>query len=844
MTPRRVVALVLSFILLCVGGGVVASGFLMPIAYGITEGATNINSTIQNASISLDLSSLPQVSTMYASDGKTVIAQFYDQNRIVVPLDKISTYMQKAVVAREDHRFFEHAGIDPQGIIRAFVATYIQHGDTQGGSTLTQQYVKNKLIADANENDDPVAAFHASEDTIARKLKEMVMATELDQKYSKEDILQGYLNIAQFGINIYGVETAAEHYFSTTAQDLTLVQAATIAAITKNPSNFDPTVPENQKEAEIQRNTVLNQMAEYGLASQKDVDAAKAQPLKDTLKVKPVAVGCETAGTSGYFCDYVLHQILNSTEFGKTKTDRQNLINQGGLKIYTTLDVNAQAAAVAAVTTNIPVKDPSRLTDVIAAIRPGTGEVLAIAQNKIYDAAADAAKDPTHQAMNFAVDAIDGGGNGFGPGSTFKPMNLAAWMQAGYSINTPLRTSTFYKGNSFPCAPYGAADWPLQNSGGGTVSPETPLHALNFSHNTTQAAMAQIIGLCAIAKEATAMGYHEAALSPSGTHSTTLDDVQNAKSGFNASMIIGSDGVAPLTMANVYATIAAKGVECTPIAITRIQDSTGKDLQIPSAGCHQAIPANIAETVAYAMNLNVTTPGGAAATAQLDGGRKTFAKTGTNENATLAAGGFVPQVSAFVSVGWPESPNTKLNNLAINGVYKYSWFGADICMPTWKQFMDTYLSKAKIPADNTYGTPDPALIGTPNKNYAQNNPASSTNSTDPKNAPNVAEIQARIDAGGPVNTGNAWASSGTGNPVTPTAPPEEPPADGDTDDGTDGTNGTGDGSGSSTNSTDGTDSGTNGTDGATGGGTKPSDPATPANPPTNQAKKQTAKQKR
>lgn len=673
----------------CIAGGAVATGFFLPAVFGANTVAQGLTSTLKPEDLNFDLADLPQQSRMYASDGKTVLATFYDQNRIIVPLKDISDVMQKAVVAREDHRFWEHTGIDPQGIARAFVQTYVKKGDTQGGSTLTQQYVKNILIDQAIQNDDPIGAYHAQEESIARKLREMLIAVELEKQYSKEEILQGYLNIAQFGKNVYGVETAAQHYFSKSAKDLTLVEAATIAAITKNPANFDPTI--NPEESQHQRNITLDLMSQWGFVDKKETDAAKKIPIGDTLHVQNVSVGCQAAGNAAYFCDYALHQIENSAEFGKTLQDRKNLIRRGGLNIYTTLDVNAQNAAQQAVEGQVPINDPSGYENILAAIRPGTGEVLALAQNRIYDVAGN---DPTRTSMNYAVDRADGGGIGFPIGSTWKPINFVAWLQAGHSMNEYLPTSTSYAFSSIPGAG-NVGVWSVSNTEGGTVNPETPLHALNMSHNTTQASMAQRIGMKAIAETAKTLGYHNA----DGTDITQ-------QSIFSPSMLIGTNETSPLTMANVFATIAANGVACTPIALTKVTNSAGKEFKVPSADCHQAIPSNIAQSTAYAMNLNVTQ--GGAKTAQLDGGRKTFAKTGTNEQTGMTTGGFVPQVSAFAIVVDAENPSGGIHG-TINGVYRPTWYGMYIATPTWRNFMNAYLAAANIPADNNYGTPDPAL---------------------------------------------------------------------------------------------------------------------------------------
>lgn len=702
LTARRVLALFLTYITLCVAGGVAASIMFVPGVMSVNSVVKTVVPSLRVDGIDFDVTALPQKSRLYAADGKTIIATFYAQNRTVVPLRRISQYMQQAMVAREDRRFFEHSGVDVQGVMRAFVKTFVKKSDMQGGSSLTQQYVKNVLMIKARESNDPLAEYHASEGTIARKLREMLIAIQMEKKYSKLEILQGYLNIAQFGSNnIYGVETAAHRYFNTSAAKLNLVQAATIAAITKNPSHYDPSIEENQPEAQKQRNIVLDLMLRQGFINKKEHDSAVATPLKDTLNVQREVskIGCQAAGDAAFFCDYVTKRILHSREFGKTAVAREKLLTEGGLDIYTTMDLRASKAAMKAARDTIPVNDKSGFEVSIAAIKPGTGEVLAFGSNRIYDASDAARSDPTHTALNYAVDERDGGGLGWQIGSTWKPINMVAWMLAGKSINQPLRTTIRYNNSDFNCNKFrGAGSWFVQNSGGGTVNPETPLQGLVRSHNTTQASMAQQIKLCSIADAAKILGYHN---SPLGQES-----VYSANS-LNPPMTIGSVQASPLTVANVYATLGADGVACDPIAIKRVIDKNGKRLRVPSAHCHQAIPKGIAQTAAYALNQGVVQPGGEASTTQLDGGRKTFAKTGTNEQYYMTTAGFVPyQVASFVAVGNAESQKS-FNGMTINGRTMASWYGMYIATPAWKQFMNDYLKAANIPVDNDYGKPDP-----------------------------------------------------------------------------------------------------------------------------------------
>ena len=699
LTLKRVFALLLAYVMLCFAGGVVASLALLPAAVAINGTVKATLPSLSVEGIDFDVTSLPQKSRIFASDGKTVIASFYAQNRVVVPIKSISSYMQKAVVAREDKRFFQHKGVDVQGVLRAFVQTYIKKGDTQGGSSLTQQYVKNVLLVQAQEDDDPIAEYHASEDTVARKIREMLIAVQMERKYTKAEILQGYLNIAQFGRNsLYGVETAAKRYFNVSAKDLNVVQSATIAAITKNPTQYDPSVKANQPEAEKQRNIVLDLMYQQGFITKKQHDEARATPLVKTLDIQDVELnsGCQSAGDAAFFCDYVTNQILNSKEFGKTRAERVRLLNQGGLDIYSTMDVKANAAAMKTARDTIPVNDPSQFEVAIAAIRPGTGEVLGFGINRTYDATDAARDDPTKTAINYAVDQKDGGGMGWPVGSTWKPINMVAWMLAGHSINQYLSTSTVYNISKFKCGQHKFSGyWSVHNADGSTVNPESPFLALVHSHNTTQAAMASVIGLCAIADTAKTMGYEN---SPEGE-----EDVYSSNS-FNAPMVIGAVQASPLTMANVYATIAAKGVECTPIAMTKVLDAAGNQLKVPSANCHQAIPEDVAQTVAYAMNQGVVRSDGVASVTQLNNKRKTFAKTGTNEENYMLTGGFVPQVASFVAVGNSEY-QVDFTGKTINGVTHSTWYGEYIAAPAWKEFMDTYLQSANIAQDNSYGTP-------------------------------------------------------------------------------------------------------------------------------------------
>ena len=684
LTLQRVLVLLLAYIMLAVCGGVAASVLFVPGVVGANKAAKAVIPSLKVENVDFDVTSLPQKSTMYARDGSTVIATFYNQNRIVVPLKKISKTMQQAVVAREDRRFWTH----------------LVKGSQQGGSSLTQQYVKNVLLMQAIEDDDSIAQYHATEDTIARKIREMLISVQMEKKYSKAEILQGYLNIAQFGNNLYGVETAAQRYFSVSAADLNVVQSATIAAITKNPSLYDPLVEENQKESENQRNIVLKLMLQEGYITQKQYTEAVNTPLKDTLKAQDVNVGCQDTGDYAYFCDFVVHRIQNSEEFGKTRAERNKLLQEGGLKIVTTLDVEANSTMMETARNTIPPDDPSGMEIAMAAVKPGTGEVLSFGLNRYYDATPAAANDPTKTSQNYAVDLADGGGSGWTIGSSWKPINLIAWMEAGHSINDNLQTSTSYPTTDFACSNYsgGADSWNVSNAmGAGTVNPESPFLGLVRSHNTTQASMGAILKLCKVADTATELGYHDAATGE------TIDKTQV----YTPSMMIGSVNVSPLTMASIFAVYASNGVQCNPIAISKVTDKDGNDLKVPSANCHQAVDKDIIQTLAYTLNQGTVRPDGAGWSFRLADGRKSFGKTGTSEDLAVSGGSFIPnQIAAFAVVGDAQNPYTnRISNIAINGRYNSYWDGSTIAGPAVTNFFNSYISKKKIPIDNDYGQP-------------------------------------------------------------------------------------------------------------------------------------------
>ncbi|HZL03046.1 MAG TPA: biosynthetic peptidoglycan transglycosylase, partial [Cellulomonas sp.] len=346
----QALALLVSFALIAGVGGVLAGGLVLP-AVAAVNGTTALAVTaFDNLPSELAAKPLSEKSTMFAADG-SVLATFSAENRVVVPIAEVAPIMQNAVIATEDKRFYAHGGIDPLGMLRAGVKNILNPKVKEGASTLTQQYVKNTLIEAALREGDYAAAAAAKEaegaEGFSRKLREAKLAITLEKTTPKQTILEGYLNIAQFGINIFGVESASNHYFSKHASELTYIEAATLAGVTQSPTAWDPV--KNPAASEGRRNTVLRLMKEQGYITVPEYTAGIATPIADTLHVQDTKVGCMAAGDivpgSGYFCDYVTKIIVSDPAFGATKQDRKDLLYRGGLTITTTLDPHQQAIA-------------------------------------------------------------------------------------------------------------------------------------------------------------------------------------------------------------------------------------------------------------------------------------------------------------------------------------------------------------------------------------------------------------------------------------------------------------------------------------------------------------------
>ena len=652
------------FLVLSSVGGILSAGFAAPFV-GVTAALTRASAELfEELPSDFNVQQPSQISTLLAADG-TEITKFYAENRIVVPLSSISVNMQNAIVAVEDQRFYQHQGVDPTGMVRALVSNNAG-GSRQGASTLTQQYVRNTLIETGLKNDDHKIIKDATESTVARKLREMKFALSLEQKYSKQQILEGYLNIAAFSPSTYGVEASSLHYFNKHAKDLTVAEAALLAGTTNAPSAYDP---KSQPElAKNRRDWVLAKMLEEKFITKQQYDEAVNSEIK--LNIQDSPAGCGAAGSYAYFCTYVVNEILGSENFGPNVAARRQLLTRGGLKITTTLNLERQSAADSVIQARTPIGGSDGANSTIVSIEPGTGRIQALAQNTNYeDSQLVFAADAKHGGIE-----LPGGNVGFQPGSTFKAIILAEWLKTGHTPYQMLNASApkNYGPNTFTvsCDPDRAAGpWPVNNVAGTNAGMMTVREATKQSINTGFTEMLRDLDVCEVTKLAASMGITKA-------DGSQLDP--------DPSIALGSTPVPPLSMANAYATFASGGKYCKPIAIDRILDASGTSMAVPSADCTQAMDQGAADLTASTLTAT-SQRGGTAQQAVF--GRPIGGKTGTtDDNNDAWFVGFTPQLATAVWIGHAGSPRT-LNYQQIGPHYVDVMYGNTIAVPMWRDYM-------------------------------------------------------------------------------------------------------------------------------------------------------------
>ena len=678
---------VLGLVGLSAAAGVLITATVTPAIALSGAAATSAITMFDNLPSVLDIDKLMLPTTLYAKNPDTgedvELAQFYDQNRSPVDFDEVTPVMYDAILSSEDPRFYQHGGVDLIGTSRALLQNVQGGGETQGGSSISQQYVKNILIQrcerDAATSEELLdcwtdATTAAGTEGIQRKLQEMRYAIALEQKYSKNDILLGYLNIANFGGQTYGIDAAAKYYFGVSSKDLTLSQAATLAGIVQNPNTYrvdkpggsifddegigynkapdgliddipsgqlaaldslqaDGTITPEQylvaadgySATKGRQLYVLSRLLDDGKITKDQYVAAAIEPL--TPLITPATTGCAAAGGAAYFCQYVKNIIKTDPAFGATDEDRIRTLQRGGLNVYTTLDYRIQNPADQAMKEWAPTSvegmvdgNTGKFGSAAVSIEANTGRILAVAQNTLFSEDATLANDPNYSSLVYAADYKYGNSDGFPAGSTFKLFTLIDWLEKGHSVNEVLdgRVRVIKRmTNSCNGDWVNVANDRIGNFGGGGGFTGTPMTFTAQSLNSGYFAMAEKLDLCDIQKVATKMGVMR------GDGVPVTMDTQFS--------VIGSNNVSPMAMAGAYATVANNGIYCQPKAIDRVTDSDGNEITPPQTACTQVIDPTVAATAAFALQ-GVMRSGGTGAASNPDDGTPLLGKTGTHES--------------------------------------------------------------------------------------------------------------------------------------------------------------------------------------------------------------------
>ena len=683
----NVVSLLGAFVATAMVIGLLTAGLLIP-AVGATGSAANSGvKMFDDLPGEFTATQLSQQSTIKDARGG-ILATPQQENRIIVNLKQVAPIMQKAQIAIEDSRFYEHGGVDPRGIMRA-AASNAQGGDVQGASTLTQQYVKLTLQENALRANDEEAAQAAVRKSAARKIQEIKYAVTLEKEMTKDQILQGYLNLAYYGDLAYGVEAAAQHYFSVSAAKLNLSQAALLAGLVQNPGRTDPrNYPEK---AQARRDVVLDRMYSLGIITAKDLKAAKALQVKKMLKLKNPLSNC-AASSQPYFCNYVMEYLKDMDNhaldvLGKTRPERIKNITGGGLVIQTTLDPQIQAESLKDLTKRVPFgntalpKDKadkskagrSRLVGSAATIvEPSTGRILAMVQNTKYPRTKAQQNAYGYTEVNWNVDEKYQGTTGFQFGSTAKMFAIVRALETGTPVNgtVPSKFASPSKGAVYTpkeigtCAP--GDNYTIHNDYAIGGKPIPIKKATSDSINTAFASLTFKLGTKNVLNTMTKMQLH-------------------AGSGGNlpcyASTVLGTGDVTPMTLASSYAILANNGKYCPPNPILSITTPDRKPLKLGASPCKQVIDPDVAKGATEL--LTGVIKDGTGRLARL-GSRPAAGKTGTTDKHVESwFVGYTVQRAAAVWVGTPYSQRG-MNGISLGGSSYGGVFGGDIAAPIWK----------------------------------------------------------------------------------------------------------------------------------------------------------------
>ncbi len=685
--------------------GVLVAGLMVPAVALTGATATSSISFFDDLPDEMTVGTPAQSSQILASDG-SLLATFYDQNRTEVSLEDISPFMTDAIIAVEDSRYYEHGGIDTRGLARA-VASMAQGGSRQGASTITQQYVNNVIIQTYAANGEDEKIKLGGDKLIGDKVREIKLAIAMEKKYSKDEILQGYLNWVLFANGNFGVQSAASFYFGISAKDLNPAQSALLAGIVNSPTFYDPvTNPDN---AMTRRNTVLDLMLDQGKIDAAQHDAAVKSEIG--LNITPNRNGCTTAVRAEYFCEYVSNLILNDPAYGQTLEDREKLLKQGGLTVTTTLDPALQDAAQAQFANFTPAENnPDKVGQGLVTVQPGSGKILAMAQNT----ALNAPEGQWETDYNFNVDSVDANGNllggsgGFDVGSTIKPFTFAEWLNAGNRTNDTVNASVrrypagFEWQNScgnttgiYDTSNPGADADDLQNAEGNFYQRVTAREGLYNSLNTATFATAAQLDICNIQKMMTAAGIHQGK-DPNLPYNLDY-----------ASSLLGSGEVAPLTMATAFATFASGGIRCDPIALVSISNVKGDMFPVPSADCQQTIKPEVAAGVTNVLQEVLVKGSGYKIPLQYPAAAKTGTTNVSEQTWTV---GYTKGLATASWLGSPEEKSASNNDKLIANRRIAYVDGATYAGKAWQAYMNQVAGNYDV---SNFPAPPASMVNAP-----------------------------------------------------------------------------------------------------------------------------------
>ncbi len=606
--------------------GALLAGLLLPWVGGTGLVARNSASLLDALPVELTDKTPAGNSKVLAADG-SLITNFFENNRTPVTGDQIAEIMKQALVDIEDSRFYDHNGLDVQGTLRALVTNVAAGSVQEGGSTLTQQLVKQTLLQTAATPEDRQAA---TEQNVGRKLREARLALALEETYSKDELLTRYLNIVYFGQGAYGIQAAAQKYFSVNAADLTLPQAAMLAGLVQSPGEDDPiTDPER---AQARRNQVLARMNTLGHITDQELADTSAQPVTVAEGQDPPN-GCIDAATGGFFCAYVLQYLTGTLGLSSQEID------SGGLTIQTTLRPDMQAAGDQAVLNTLPMG--AALAGMYTALEPSTGHLLAMSVNRRYGCG-----EPDCESVILNSVASQGAG------STYKVFVAAAALAEGFSeyhtitTSDPYTSRVYKKNGGTRGAPY------VVGNAGNYPATLDMRGALIRSSNTYFIALEDALGSVEKpVRMAQAMGLH------------SLDARADAIIGGNlGSFTLGPEATSPLDLASAYGTLAANGTQCDPKPVLQVLDRQGQPLKkddgsplVTDDNCTpEAIQPGVATTLNQILVGDVSTPEGTGTRAAVPG-HQIAGKTGTSQDRFSAAFvGYTPQYTASVMVLNPK----------------------------------------------------------------------------------------------------------------------------------------------------------------------------------------------